>query len=156
MTMVRAMLSTDIEAAAEVHRLAFVRQGLSREWMEANYRARPKTFCFVIEQPGSAQIGGYIFWTQKSGFRPEVVLELEQLAVRPDAQGQGLGRALIEQSLPLVKQCLAEQGSVLKHLIVTTRADNHAQHLYRKTLGAEVEAVIKNLYSADEVLMVAR
>jgi hypothetical protein len=40
--------------------------------------------------------------------------------------------------------------------VVTTRADNDAQALYRTTLGAEVEAVIKNLYSADEVFMAAR
>jgi hypothetical protein len=31
---------------------------------------------------------GYIIWVQKSGFRPEAVLELEQLAVLPGARGQ--------------------------------------------------------------------
>ena len=41
-------------------------------------------------------------------------------------------------------------------VVVTTRADNAAQKLYRKTLGAEVEATIASLYSGDEVLMVAR
>jgi ribosomal protein S18 acetylase RimI-like enzyme len=40
--------------------------------------------------------------------------------------------------------------------LVSTRTDNQAQKLYRKVLGAEVEATIKNLYSADEVYMVAR
>lgn len=35
------------------------------------------------------------------------------------------------------------------------RADNKAQELYKKTLGAEVVSVIKNLYSADEVIMIA-
>ena len=44
----------------------------------------------------------------------------------------------------------------LKAVVVTTRADNAAQKLYRKTLGAEVEATIASLYSGDEVLMVAR
>jgi hypothetical protein len=39
---------------------------------------------------------------------------------------------------------------------VTTRTDNHAQRLYRKALGATPEAVIQDLYSADEVIMVAR
>ena len=32
---------------------------------------------------------------QKSGFRPEVVLELEQIAVTPTCQGNGVGSALI-------------------------------------------------------------
>ncbi|CCN70093.1 3-oxoacyl-(Acyl carrier protein) synthase (fragment) [Vibrio nigripulchritudo SFn118] len=101
---------------------------------------------------------GYIIWVQKSGFRPEAVLELEleQLAVSPKSQGQGIGRMLIKKSLPLVKEQLSSQGSVLKHILVTTRADNFAQKLYQSKLGAQVETTISNLYSADEVLMIAR
>lgn len=63
---------------------------------------------------------------------------------------------MITASLPLVKAQLSKQGSTLKHILVTTRADNFAQQLYRETLGAEVETTISNLYSADEVLMIAR
>ncbi len=55
-----------------------------------------------------------------------------------------------------MKQKLAEQGSTLKHVLVTTRADNFAQKLSQSTLGAEVETTISNLYSVDEVLMIAR
>ncbi len=84
-------------------------------------------------------------------------MELEQLAVRPPFQGQGIGKTLITQSLELVRKDLADQGSRLKHVIVTTRADNNrAQALYKNLLRAEVEATITNLYSADEVFMVAR
>lgn len=92
----------------------------------------------------------------KSGFRPEVVLELEQLAVSPESQKKGIGRALIMESLPLVKRQLALKNAVLKTILVTTRTDNYAQELYKSTIGAEVETVISNLYSADEVLMIAR
>ena len=74
----------------------------------------------------------------------------------PGARGQGLGKTLILDSLPQVKHHLAGQGSTLKHVLVTTRADNFAQKLYQQTLGAEVETTISNLYSADEVLMIAR
>jgi len=70
--------------------------------------------------------------------------------------GQGIGRSLIEETLPFVKYQLAKQGSALKHVTVTTRADNQAQKLYKDTLGAEVESTIGNLYSADEVFMIAR
>jgi len=101
-------------------------------------------------------VEGYITWSQKSGFRPEAVMELEQLAVRPPFQGQGIGKTLIKQSLELVRTELVNQGSHLKHVIVTTRADNYAQALYKKLLGAETEATITNLYSADEVFMIAR
>lgn len=104
----------------------------------------------------STGIVGYIHWTQKSGFRPEAVLELEQIAVLPEMQGRGIGRRLIDESLPMIKDELHRCNAILKHIIVTTRADNYAQRLYRQTLGAEVECTIKDLYSADEVIMVAR
>jgi ribosomal protein S18 acetylase RimI-like enzyme len=144
----------DLLKASLVHKEAFIRQKLSFEWLECNLNAFPRFLNFVAELEGS--LVGYIIWSQKSGFRPEVVLELEQVAVLPKHHGQGVGRELIEESLPFVRDHLAKQGSTLKHIIVTTRADNHAQKLYRSTLGAEVEATIVNLYSADEVFMVAR
>ncbi len=78
------------------------------------------------------------------------------MAVDTEYQGQGLGRALIERSIPLVEKQLESRKATIKHIIVTTRADNYAQQLYAKTLNAKVEATISNLYSADEVVMVAR
>ena len=110
--------------------------------------------CYVAIK--NETIAGYIVWSQKSGFRPEDVVELEQIAVLHSLQGKGIGKILIEQSLHQVRERLYENGSALKHVIVTTRADNHAQTLYKQVLGAEVEATITNLYSADEVIMVAR
>lgn len=151
---IRMMNSSDLTGASLVHKAAFPRQSFSCEWLACNLRAYPRFLSFVAEV--NDQIVGYIVWTQKSGFRAEAVLELEQLAVLPQCQGQGIGRSLIEKSLPLVKEELAKKNSTLKHIMVTTRADNHAQKLYKTTLGAEVEATISNLYSADEVLMIAR
>ena len=154
MAQVRFMTEADLDGAALVHQSTFVRQKNSRDWLQCNLSASPRFLNFVVESKG--EVVGYIIWVQKSGFRPEAVLELEQLAVLPSAQGKGLGKQLILDSLPQVKQKLAEQGSTLKHVLVTTRADNFAQKLYQLTLGAEVETTISNLYSADEVLMIAR
>ncbi|WP_295892217.1 GNAT family N-acetyltransferase [uncultured Vibrio sp.] len=148
------MTKEDLPSAALVHQSAFVRQKDSSEWLTCNLNAFPRYLIYVAED--SEDILGYIIWVQKSGFRPEAVLELEQLAVTPKSQGKGIGRKLIVDSLPQVKQQLALKYSVLKHILVTTRADNFAQELYRSTLGAEVETTISNLYSADEVLMIAR
>lgn len=148
------MTQEDLTQTAFVHQSAFIRQSYSFEWLACNLNAFPRYMIFVAEE--SHQIVGYIIWMQKSGFRPEAVLELEQLAVMPDFQGRGIGKQLINESLPLVKQQLAMKNSKLKHVLVTTRADNFAQNLYKTTLGAEVEATISNLYSADEVLMIAR
>jgi ribosomal protein S18 acetylase RimI-like enzyme len=109
---------------------------------------------FVAEEAGT--ISGFILWTEKSGFRTEVILELEQLGVLPEKQGLGIGETLIRKSLPLVADELVKRGARVKAVLITTRSDNDAQRLYRKALGAEVEATISNLYSGDEVIMVAR
>ena len=109
---------------------------------------------YVAEVAG--RLCGFVLWTEKSGFREEVVLELEQIAVDIEDQNRGIATALIVESLPKVVNELAARGARLKHVLVTTRADNGAQRLYRKTLGAEVEATLPALYSADEVVMVAR
>ncbi len=145
----------DLSKTAEVHKAAFVRQQLSKEWIASNSKAYPRVQYFVAENKNN-EIVGYIHWCQKGGFRPEVVLELEQLAVHPDFQGKGIGTKLILDSLPQVKEQLATRGASIKHVIVTTRVDNDAQKLYKKTIGAEVEATIRNLYSADELFMISR
>jgi len=144
----------DIPSVADVHLKAFTRQLDSEKWITCNFRAVPRTQYYVALH-GSEGVG-YIQWTQKSGFRSEVVLELEQIAVSPELQGRGIGRRLIEETLSRMRDKLKERGASLKAVIVTTRADNYAQRLYRDTLGAEVECTIRDLYSADEVVMVSR
>ena len=153
-TKIRKMIATDLSSVAEVHRQTFARQDQSEKWIECNFRAYPRMQYFVAED--DTGVLGFIHWTQKSGFRREVVLELEQIAVLPERQHQGIGQRLIEVSIPMVREQLNERGAMIKHLMVTTRADNYAQKLYRKTLGAQIENTIKDLYSADEVLMLAR
>jgi ribosomal protein S18 acetylase RimI-like enzyme len=151
---VREMTEADIAAAAAIHQAVFSRQLDSVAWVTCNFKAYPRILYFVAELNGA--VVGFIEWIQKSGFRKEVVLELEQLGVSPDYQGQGVGTALIKESLGFVHRILKRQGACIKNIVVTTRTDNHAQRLYRKVLGAAPEAVIQDLYSADEVIMVAR
>ena len=148
------MIQEDIAGAAAVHEAAFPRQRYSRDWIRCNFLAFPRMQYFVAAS--GSDIQGYIHWSQKSGFRDEVVLELEQIAVAPSIQGQGTGTHLIRESLPIVTARLADRRAVIKNLWVTTRADNASQRLYHRVLGAEIECTIRNLYSADEVLMVAR
>ena len=151
---IRSMEDGDLDAVAAVHKAAFARQHYSTEWIACNYAAYPRMQFYIAVLDG--EVLGFIHWTQKSGFRAQVVLELEQIAVHPNWHGRGIGTTLIKESIPLVKTKLAEKGAILKHIIVTTRADNGAQRIYKKELGAEIEATITNLYSADEVIMVAR
>lgn len=89
---IRFMVKADLKGESYVHTLVFARQTRSCEWMECDLNASPRFLNFVAERNG--EIVGYIIWVQKSGFRPEAVLELEQLAVLPSFQGQGVGRKL--------------------------------------------------------------
>lgn len=143
-----------MSAVAAIHAVAFSRQLHSVEWIDCNLAAYPRIQIFVAAE--DANILGFIQWTQKSGFREKVVLELEQIAVLPAHQGHGIGGKLTINSLPIVQSQVAERNASVTNIIVTTRSDNAAQRLYRKTLGAKVEATISNLYSADEIFMVSR
>jgi len=151
---IRRMEECDLQGAAQVHCLAFPRQQQSGLWIQCNFRAFPRMQLFVALEDG--EVIGFILWTQKSGFRPQTVLELEQIAVRPDHQEQGIGEKLITESLSTVRRQLTEVGFALKSVLVTTRIDNQAQRLYQKALGAESVAIIQDLYSGDEVLMLRR
>ena len=152
--MIRPLQKNDVNTAATIHAEAFSRQKNSAQWLACALYAYPRSLCYVIEV--NNKIVGYIIWAQKSGFRHDTVLELEQIAVLKNWQNKGLGQSLIEQSLLQIKAQLALNDAWVKTILVSTRADNHAQQWYRKVLGAEVEATISGLYSADEVLMIAR
>lgn len=156
---IRVMIESDLEKVAKAHELAFSRQTLSKEWLTCALNAYPRNLCYLFEETFEEETNcvlGYIIWGQKSGFRTDVVLELEQVGVIPSHQGQGIAQRLITETLVLVRQQLALRGAKAKHILVSTRTDNHAQSLYKKVLGAKVEATIENLFSADEVYMVAR
>jgi len=151
---IRRMTEPDEHRVAEIHQAAFPRQHRSVDWICCNFAAFPRIQIFVATR--NDEILGFVQWIQKSGFRPAVVLELEQIAVEESEQGYGIGHALIKESLAQVRTQLKERNATLKCILVTTRADNSAQRLYRTALGAKVEAVLTDLYSADEVVMVAR
>src|ERR1019366_2004749 len=121
---IRRAQEQDIAAAAVVHQLAFPRQTHSLEWLGCVFKSFTKSQLFVAETDG--KIVGLIFWTEKSGFRQEAVVELEQVAVQPEYQGRGIGVYLIVRSAVLVAEKIAERGAKLCHLLGNTRVDNRA------------------------------
>lgn len=126
----------------------------AEKWIECNFKAFPRMRYFTAKN--NKKILGYILWMEKGGFRKEAVLELEQIAVLPEFRGRGVGTALIEKSLLEIRKAIEKRGSVLKLVEVATGTDNKAQNLYKKTLGAESEAVVKDLYRGDTLIMFAR
>ena len=147
----------DVDSMAEVASENF--SGLKEKkyaakWVECNFNAHPRTQYFVARK--GSEIAGYILWIEKGGFRKESVFELEQIAVKKKFQGQGIGTMLIEDSLSEIKNYLKKRGSILKAIEVTTGTENQAQNLYKKTLDAKPECIIKDLFRGDEVVMIAR
>lgn len=151
--MVNLAEERDIAQIAEIHSMAFPRQKDSLTWVKSTLSAYPRYMCYVVRK--REEVCGYIFWAQKSGFREAVVLELDQVAVSQKFQGQGYGKSLITQSLAQVQEHMSKNAQYVKNILVSTRTDNTAQKLYQSALGATVQVVIPNLYSADEVIMVA-
>ena len=149
------MHQEDIDAVARIHSQQFPRQRDSLGWVSSNFAAFPRIMMYVARDEKDKVIG-YVQWIHKSGFRKESVIELEQIAVMKKEQGMGIGSKLIDYSLGSIKGFLDDTGSTLKAILVSTRTDNEAQNLYRKSLGAEPVAVIKDLYSHDELIMIAR
>ena len=126
----------------------------ARLWITCNFKAFPRARYFVAKD--GAKIIGYILWLEKGGFRKEAALELEQIAVEPARQGQGVATKMINDSLASIKKELKKQGRQLKLVEATTGTDNKAQELYKKTLGARPECVLKNFFRGDEVIMISR
>lgn len=143
--------SGDIHNIAEIHQLTFIRQKNSDQWIASTFAAYPRYICYVLHY--NDQIVGYIFWTQKSGFRSEVILELDQIAIHPDFQGKGLSRGLIQDSLKLLQAELEQNQQIIKKILVNTSQDNTAKKIYEDVLAAKEIAVISGLFRSPEVYL---
>lgn len=148
------MHKSDIEAVASIHSERFPNQEDSFGWIRCNFNAYPRAMLFVARDEQDNVIG-YIQWLHKSGFRKAVVLELEQIAVLGTLEGQGIGSQLIHDSLNAIKSFLQDNDANLKSILISTRTNNKAKKLYEKTLNAKEIVKINNLYSSEEVLMLA-
>lgn len=152
---IRAMTHKDVPRVAEIHSRCFQRQAYSQDWIECNFKAFPRTFCFVAVSKG--QTTGYIIWMQKSGFRKNVILELDQIGVDPKYQNAGVATRLIQESFAKVEIYLSERQARVIRIFVSTSTDNIARHLYEKALGVKQEAVIKDyLPGSNECILVWR
>ena len=143
--------STDIQSIASIHQLTFIRQKDSYQWVGSTVAAFPRYLCYVITL--NASVVGYIFWAQKSGFRSEVILELDQIAIHPDFQKKGLSKRLIQESLKLVQTELEQYQQTIKNILVNTSQENKAKKIYENVLVAKEVAVISGLFRLPEVYL---
>lgn len=154
---VRELKAGDIPAVSKIHRECFPTDTASEKeaasWIKANFRAKPRFVYYVAEVEGKIQ--GYILWMELGGFRKKAVIELEQIGISAAMRGLGIGTILVKQSLELfIKDYIKPRAVEL--IKVTTGTNNMAQGLYKNTLGAQPECVMKNIYGGDELVMFSR
>jgi ribosomal-protein-alanine N-acetyltransferase len=117
---IRVMLQYDLPAVAEVDAAAF--EPLWQNSLPSLEKAYPQAVLATV-----AEAGGRVLGYQLSTRNP-LGAHLARLAVRPELQGRGVGRALV---VDLIQQ--SERRSIY-HLTVNTQSDNSASlALYRKT-----------------------
>jgi ribosomal protein S18 acetylase RimI-like enzyme len=117
---IRAMLSYDLPAVAEVDAAAF--EPLWQNSLPSLELAYPQAVLATVAE-ADGQVLGYQLST-----RNPLGAHLARLAVRPELQGRGMGRALV---VDLIQQ--AERHGMF-HLTVNTQNDNAASlALYKKT-----------------------
>jgi len=88
----------------------------AEKWMRCFFNAFPLYQYFVIEIGDI--IAGYIGWQFHGGFlRSAPVIELEQIGVSRDYQGQGLGSLLIDKSMKeVVRWCRENNNRIESHI----------------------------------------
>ena len=146
------MHEQDIDEVSTIHAEQFSRQTQSHLWVRTNFAAYPRIMLFVARDEKD-KVVGYIQWIHKSGFRKQAVIELEQMAILKCYQNQGIATKLILESFDALKSALEDNHCQLKTIIVSTRIDNPAIKIYKKTLGVQDVCIIEDLYSTDEVIL---
>jgi ribosomal protein S18 acetylase RimI-like enzyme len=118
---IRGMYQYDLPAVAEVDAAAF--EPLWQNSLPSLERAYPQAvLATVVEADG--QVLGYQLST-----RNPLGAHLARLAVRPELQGRGIGRALVAD---LIQQA---QRRSMYHLTVNTQSDNSASLALYKKIG---------------------
>lgn len=125
-------------------------------WIRLKYIVHPISQYYLALSQN--KVSGYVLWTQHGGFREEVFVELEQIAVKKSIQGQGIGLQLILQSFSILEKQFKESNSFVKTVLVTTNTANEAQRLYLKAFKEldfvlSDSLVVHNLFKGDELYM---
>jgi GNAT superfamily N-acetyltransferase len=118
-----------IKDLAEYERLAHEVDATEAMIAEALFGANPKVFCDIAEWDG--QPAGFALWFYTySTFRGRHGIWLEDLFVKPEHRGRGLGKALIAQ---LAKRCLDEKLPRLAWWVLNW---NEPSRAFYRSIGA--------------------
>ncbi len=124
----------DLEGVLEIEELSF-NNPTTREWYERELQRPEVCFIYVLRLPAYPVAGFCGFW------RIAAEMHINNLAIRPDLRGRGLGRFLLQASLAAA----AELGASSATLEVR-RSNAAARALYTRA-GFYEAGVRRNYYT---------
>lgn len=134
---------------------AIGKTGPSFVWVCGLFSSYPSYHYFVILVDG--EVAGYIGWQVHGGLlRPEPVLELEQIAIHPDFQGNGLAAKLISESRAEMCTWLALIDPIAQALVVVVWAyanNTNALKVYEKEFPDGIQGMRVQYDGRTEVMM---
>lgn len=159
---VRAAKTEDLSMIAEINAAAFAgNRGdvqVALEWVQCWFCAFPLYQYFIMEVDG--KVVGYIGWQIHGGFlRENPVLELEQIAMAREFQGQKLGPKLIQESLEIVVSRIQQCNTRMKNQVIVVvwayETNTHAFKVYEKDFPDGVMG-IRTQYGGNRELMLRK
>jgi ribosomal-protein-alanine N-acetyltransferase len=135
---IRRMQEDDLAAVRAIEVLSF-----SNPWSETTFRGEIQNTSVsyplvVIRRPGDEVVAYIIFWH----IRDDV--QVNNIAVRPDCRGLGLGEALMRFAIDKVR------GAGASFMTLEVRASNTAAVTLYKKLGFEALGTRKNYYTKPD------
>ncbi len=135
---IRRMREEDLPAVRAIEAVSF-----SNPWSDNTFRGEiqnmPISFpMVVVRRPGDEVVGYIVFWM----IRDDV--QVNNVAVRPDCRGLGLGDAMMRYAIAKVR----DAGAAFMTLEVR-QSNTPAVTLYRK-LGFEIMGSRKNYYTKPD------
>ncbi len=135
---IRRMREEDLTAVRAIEAVSF-----SNPWSDNTFRGEiqnmPISFpMVVVRRPGDEVVGYIVFWM----IRDDV--QVNNVAVRPDCRGLGLGDAMMRYAIAKVR----DAGAAFMTLEVR-QSNTPAVTLYRK-LGFEIMGSRKNYYTKPD------
>ena len=157
---VRRIEDKDLSAMAEINAGVFAgdrdNPESAEKWMRCLFNAFPLYQYFVVEIDNT--IAGYIGWQFHGGFlRPAPVIELEQIGINRDYQGQGLGPMIIEKSMKEVARWCRENNNRIEshiYLVVWGYAHNfNAMKVYFEQFNEGVMGMRRQHGDRAEIML---
>lgn len=135
---IRRMEEADLSAIRAIENLSF-----SNPWSENTFRGEiqnaPISFpLVVVRRPGDEVVAYIIFWQ----IRDDV--QVNNIAVRPDCRGLGLGEAMMRFAIAKVREAGAS------FMTLEVRSSNAPAVTLYKKLGFEVLGTRKNYYTRPD------